>query len=1026
MIQYEDTSAICDLAPWEGPRVRIFDQFRLDTTNHCLWWGEERAALTPKAFDVLRYLVENAGRLVTQEEILEALWPDTYVNPEGIRKYVLEIRRVLGDRPRQPRFIETVPKRGYCFLATVSEERVFNERVSRAPLAATVTENVVGREAAFGELDERLESARRGSREVVFVTGEAGIGKTTLADIFEKDALRPSGLRVARGQCIEGFGGKEPYYPMLEAIGGPIRSHEGAFWAELLERRAPTWLVQFPGLIKADMRESLQREILGGTRERMVREFCELLEGASAETPLAVILEDLHWADAPTLDLISAVARRREPAKLLLMATYRPVDVVLSQSPLKALKQDLLIRNLCHEIAIERLEESDVAEYLSQGFVNHTFPADLVSLIHHNSGGNPLFMAAIVRDILKRGLIARSGGTWSLAVPLPEVYPGIPDTLPHLLEIQFEQLTEDERRILESCSVAGERFSVWAAAVITDMPSESIEETCDRLAGRRQFIRFSGIHHDPDGIATAHYEFMHSLYRQALYRRLSISSRSKMHRRLGEALTPVFESGKRELAAELAVHFEEAREHERAARFWILAAENTTRLFSHRESIQILNRALELARAAPADTRAGLEVEILQRIGDLQFALGDMSDSAANYSEAVELAAGAGLTSIQLGALMRLSFPAWYLDSVRGNDVCRRVLKLSESLQDPLLAAQTRMAVVSFRLFYDEWREEDAELCRGAQEAIERISGSPCVHDVFYLYVQAFQGEYQRALEYADDLMKKTANPNVHVTASGAKGLIRLLQGRLGEALRIVREGRGLSEKDGGDPWGFIIIEGWLRTWCFDYEGARQLAEFVSRADQEQHAVQRRTVSTLAAGYTSLMQEKFDEALRCFARIRDPRGPAVFFLHWYWRMRAELGATEAQLSAGNLAEARREADIFQKSAQSTAEPNLRALGWEMKARVALAGKDFPSARQFIDRALAIVNDFDIPATAWRVHATAWELCRCEGNDSATVHRSHARESIMRLADSFDSTEPLREIILRAPEVRRLVGNSASA
>ena len=1006
--------------------MKIFEEFRLDTTNHCLWRGGGRASLTPKAFDVLRYLVEHAGRLVTQEEILEALWQDTYVNPEGIRKYVLEIRKVLGDRPQQSRFIETVPKRGYRFLAKVTEEKVFEDPVPPAPFASTIAGNVVGREAEFGELARRLANARRGNREVVFVTGEAGIGKTTLTDVFEKTTLRPAGLRVARGQCIEGFGGKEAYYPMLEAIGCLVRGREAAFWAEWLARVAPTWLLQFPVLIKADTRESLQREVLGGTRERMVREFCELLEGASSDTPLTVILEDLHWADAPTLDLISAVARRREPAKLLLVATYRPVDVVLSQSPLKALKQDLLVRNLCHEIAVERLEESDVAEYLSRGFGNHTFPADLVSLIHHNSGGNPLFMDAIVRDIVKKGLIAQRGGTWALAVPLADVYPGIPDTLQQLLEIQFEQLTPDERRVLESGSVGGERFSLWAAAAITEIAPESLEETCERLAGRKLFIRFSGIHYGPDGIDSPHYEFMHSLYRQALYRQLSTTSRARMHRRLGEALMPICESGRRELAAELAVHFEEARQPERAARLWIMAAENATRLFSHRQSIQILKRALELVRATPADTRVGLEVETLQRIGDLHFALGEMSDSAASYSAAAELAATAGLQLVQLGALVRLSFPAWYLDSARGNEVCRRVLAVSESLEDPLLAAQTRMAVGSFRLFYDQWTEEDAQLCGAAQQTIERISGSPTVHDVFYIYVQAFQGEYRRALGYADDLMMKTKDPNVHVTASGAKALIHLLQGRFGEALRTIREGRRLSEKDGGDPWGFIIIEGWLRTWCFDYEGVCRLGQFAARADQEQHAVQRRTVAMLATGYLNLVRENFDEALGCFSQIRAPRGSTVFFLHWYWRMRAELGAAETQLSAGRLAEAAREADVFQKSAQSTAEPNLRALAWEVKTRVALARKDFSSARQFIDHALAIVNGIDIPATAWRVHATAWELCRCQGDESADVHRVRARESIMRLADSIDAGEPLRESILRAPAVRRVFGDSASA
>jgi DNA-binding winged helix-turn-helix (wHTH) protein len=90
--------------------MKVFEPFRLDTVNHCVWREEDRLPLTPKAFDVLRYLVEHAERLVTQDEILEAIWPETYVNPEAIRKYILEIRRVLGDRPNPPLFIETLPK----------------------------------------------------------------------------------------------------------------------------------------------------------------------------------------------------------------------------------------------------------------------------------------------------------------------------------------------------------------------------------------------------------------------------------------------------------------------------------------------------------------------------------------------------------------------------------------------------------------------------------------------------------------------------------------------------------------------------------------------------------------------------------------------------------------------------------------------------------------------------------------------------------------------------------------------------
>ena len=205
--------------------------------------------------------------------------------------------------------------------------------------------------------------------------------------MFQQQATRRREVRSARGQCIEGFGGIEAYYPILEALGSLLHDPNHSAFVETVARRAPTWSIQFPALLNPEQRESLQREILGSTRERMVREICEALEVITAQTPLLLILEDLHWVDPSTLDLISALARRREPAKLLVLATFRPVDVILSQSPLKALKQDLLVRRLCHEMSLERLEETHVNEYLSKMFTPGRIPPGFAKLIHHNSGG---------------------------------------------------------------------------------------------------------------------------------------------------------------------------------------------------------------------------------------------------------------------------------------------------------------------------------------------------------------------------------------------------------------------------------------------------------------------------------------------------------------------------------------------------------------------------------------------------------------------------------------------------------------
>jgi predicted ATPase len=244
-----------------------------------------------------------------------------------------------------------------------------------------------------------------------------GIGKTTLVDAFQQEAACHPNLRFVRGQCIEGFGEKEAYYPMLEALGSLLQNPANGSFIQTLTKQAPTWLAQFPSLLKSEQKAALQQEILGSTRGRMVREICEALETMSAQSPLIVILEDLHWVDPSTLDFISAFARRREPAKVLLIGTYRPVDVVLIRNPLKGLKHDLLLRGLCHEIAVECLEENDVADYLAKEFADNSFPAGLTETIHHNSGGNPLFMAAIVREIVERGLIAQNRGRWVLMAP---------------------------------------------------------------------------------------------------------------------------------------------------------------------------------------------------------------------------------------------------------------------------------------------------------------------------------------------------------------------------------------------------------------------------------------------------------------------------------------------------------------------------------------------------------------------------------------------------------------------------------
>jgi predicted ATPase len=173
--------------------------------------------------------------------------------------------------------------------------------------------------------------ARR--RDVVFVVGEAGIGKTTLVDRFVQRSVDPAVALIARGQCIEQHGAGEPYLPVLEALGRLCATRGGGPIVDVLRRHAPAWLVQIPGVIEPAECEALERRLGASTRERMLRDIAALV--AALPAPLVLLLEDLHWSDHATLDLVSTLAQRRDPARLLVIGTYRPVEVALGSHPLR-------------------------------------------------------------------------------------------------------------------------------------------------------------------------------------------------------------------------------------------------------------------------------------------------------------------------------------------------------------------------------------------------------------------------------------------------------------------------------------------------------------------------------------------------------------------------------------------------------------------------------------------------------------------------------------------------------------------
>jgi len=234
--------------------------------------------------------------------------------------------------------------------------------------------------------------------------------------------------------------------------------------------------------------------------------------------------------------------------------------------------------------------------------------------------------------------------------------------------------------------------------------------------------------------------------------------------------------------------------------------------------------------------------------------------------------------------------------------------------------------------------------------------------------------------------------------------------------MRVVRAGKEIAERNASAPWLFTFREAWLRTVALDFDGARALCDSVTQTATEYPTGQPQTIAKVATAYAQLANRQAANALQTFAHVLDTT--PKFFLHWYWRMNAQLGLSEAWLAAGNVRNARKEADRFLDAASSTSEPNLRALASDVEARVAMAAKDWDSAERHIESALAIVAKFDVPTTGWRVHATRADLARCvKDHAAAERHRARAEAIVASLAESFDRDEPLRHAFLSSPRVR---------
>jgi DNA-binding winged helix-turn-helix (wHTH) protein len=602
-----------------------FPPFRLDSAEGRLWKGETPLVLRRKPFAILRYLVEHPKKLVTQEDLIAEVWQGAVVSDSAMRSHLHELRQVLGEG-----IIETVIGRGYRFVAELRDD--LEAPVPPAAPRAPADPLVVGRDAELALLRMALERAQAGQRQLCFVTGEPGIGKSTLIRTFLA-SLDPASMFIARGSCFEQHSTPEPYLAIIEAVGGLAGSSRGAEVKAALVRYAPTFVAQVPHLVSDEQLADVTRRATFSNQSRQLRELSEAMEALSAQDPLVLVLEDLQWSDVATIDLLSSLGQREAPAKLLVIGTSRHAEIQRPNHPLNHAMRSLVARSGALEIRLPTITVASVQSFIDKRFVGHAFPRSLTELVVKITGGTPLYLVSLLDELAGRGMLASGDGQWLLTVPIEEVQAHRPASVKQLIDMQLDRLPPAEQRVLEAASVVGAEFSTRLVAAALEQPVEQVDDVCDLLARRSLFLRAE---------ADDRYGVTHALVQEVCLERSSPARRQRWHRLVAEALQG--DPRASENSHLLAKHFDAGGEPARAIAAYLAAARHASTRYAGADAVTLCARALDLVPLLPASrTRDLLELEVLstmcQEVNSNSFSAAFVGrDADTVYRRAIEIA----------------------------------------------------------------------------------------------------------------------------------------------------------------------------------------------------------------------------------------------------------------------------------------------------------------------------------------------------------------------------------------------------
>ena len=878
--------------------------------------------------------------------------------------------------------------------------------------------HMVGRAAEVAEIDRLWAEAKTGSGTFVMVTGEAGTGKTTLVQNVVASFAEDGPTMVATGRCSERLGAGEPYLPFLDALTQLCGSRHGALLRAILKKKAPTWFMQlFPAsLDDSSSRDRLDSELVG-SQERMRRELVDALEEIGRSYGLCILLEDLHWSDLATCELIAYLAKRISDLPLLVIGTYRPTDMRREGHALRPILLQMEGHRVSREIRLDLLTEGDVAAYLGLEFEEHRFPSEFAGWLHAKTGGTPLFMSDVVRYLVKREAILKTTH-WQLTKPIEELEGEVPASVRSMIELKMDVLSEEQRRILVLASVQGEGFDSLTLSEVADIDELRLEEQLEELARLHNLVVPVAEVELGDDAVTMRHKFVHVLYQNTLYDTLTLKRRMLLHERVGGVLERHFGVHGGPAAAELAQHFDRARKPKLALPYYIKAAENAVSKFAHSQGEAYCNRALELANKLPDDERDRPLLEILTTLGRILFMLSRLDDAASVSQQALECAERLGDVGAQIDVLfIQSEVLLWSKKNDQLDRNLERVLSMAEEHDQRSATASAHLIFGMQRTAYGHLTESERFLETAKQEAKETQNLPVLARaTVFHAGNLFHRSDYDRALrtlKKAEDMPIEAHDGFNLMMISFFQGLSLANTGQLADGLQAIERGLDLAEKNHDIFWlsRFPNCRGWIHAEAFDHETALELNREAVVISRETGFLEPEANSRINLGLVATRLGEFDLARQSFIDA-DELFTRDDWFKWRYRLRLLCGWADLLFKQGDHDGARDKANLCLESAQQNGIRKYSAQSSLLLGQIALTEDRIADAERYLTAAVDHTKDLQAPVIAWKTYAALGDLHRAtHRDDEANAHFGAARQLLLLMAEQ--SSESLGKSISRA-------------